>query len=110
MDHLHFCNHTDGSWAQVRLKYFTEDCVIERYIYTDPPRNFHFTFSFIYYIVSYIFFTYFLFYSIFSIRYWFKLRRTFTPEGDSLFTRHPDGYWQALVQVGNPFQRLFGNG
>lgn len=98
------CNATNGDWAYVSLLYFSQNCTLIRYDYADPYAVPLFIYYF--YIVTYYIVTFFLFpFSVFLLYKYLnnKMSRFITPEGDSLLTRHPDGYWANMVADQAPF-------
>lgn len=98
------CNSTSAV-AFVTVDYYSSKCHLNEIVYNS--FDFH-LFTIISFIFIYIIFTFLLFYIYVIIKYYLLTKRLLTPEGNALIAIHPEGYWQALVQAGNPFANLFG--
>lgn len=97
--------YSSSAVAFVTVDYYNSTCSINSLTYTSV--NFH-LFTIISYIFIYIITTFLIFYSFITYKYIKLLLSVMTPERNALIAIHPDGYWQALVQAGNPFANMFG--
>jgi hypothetical protein len=103
----HMCNATDGNWAYVAVHYYSDNCTLLRYNYTDPHSSLHlvFLFQYIYYLIYFL--VTFLFFPLLIYYLCRRMSRYISPEGDALLARHPDGYWANQFGDNAPFGNFF---
>jgi hypothetical protein len=101
---MEYICHSKEIDAYVEVNYYNSTCVLNEVVYIS--YNFH-LFNIISFIFIYIIFTFIIFYLYITYKYYKMLIAVMTPERNALIAIHPNGYWQTLVQAGNPFRNMF---